>query len=104
PVPSLSINDVRVTEGQSGTKLVDFTVSLSAASGQTVRVDYATADHTATFASGDYVRTPNASLTFAPGVTSQRATMVINGDTAIEPDEDFFVNLSGASNATIADA
>ena len=46
--PTLSINDVTVTEGDSRTTTATFTVTLSAASGQTVTVDYATADGTAT--------------------------------------------------------
>ena len=49
-VPSLSINDVTVTEGQSGTVNANFTVSLSASSGQPVSVGWTTADGTATCA------------------------------------------------------
>ena len=48
PPPSLSVNDVSVTEGTGGTVVATFTVSLSPASGQTVMVDYGTADGTAT--------------------------------------------------------
>jgi CSLREA domain-containing protein len=46
PLPGLSINDVSVAEGNSGTTNANFTVSLSAASGQTVAVNYATANGT----------------------------------------------------------
>jgi Calx-beta domain len=42
--PSLSVDDVVVTEGDSGTINASFTVSLSGLSGQTVSVGYATAD------------------------------------------------------------
>ena len=48
PAPSLTINDVTLTEGDAGTANMTFTVTLSAASGKTVTVDYATADGTAT--------------------------------------------------------
>ncbi|MCU0116599.1 hypothetical protein N8H09_17700 [Curtobacterium flaccumfaciens] len=68
-VPSLSINDIGVNEGNSGTTTANFTVSLSAASGQTVSVNYATADGTAT-AGSDYVAR-SGTLTFAPGTTAQ---------------------------------
>ena len=51
--PSLSINDVTVTEANGGTVNAVFTVSLSNASGQPVTVDYATADGTAV-AGADY--------------------------------------------------
>ncbi len=44
-----------------------FTVSLSAASGQTVTVNYATADGTATVADSDYQAIASTTLTFLPG-------------------------------------
>ncbi|MCL4297229.1 MAG: DNRLRE domain-containing protein [Anaerolineae bacterium] len=101
PLPSLSINDVTVTEGDTGTVNAVFTISLSAASAQTVTVNFATANNTAT-APADYTAT-GGTLTFAPGVTSQPVTVLVQGDLLDEPDETFFVNLSGAVNATIAD-
>ncbi|GIK39828.1 MAG: hypothetical protein BroJett011_36610 [Chloroflexota bacterium] len=100
-IPTLSINDITVTEGNAGTVNAVFTVSLSAASGQTVTVNFTTTDNTAT-APADYTAT-GGTLTFAPGVTSQPVTVIVQGDTLDELDETFFVNLSGAANATIAD-
>nr|WP_320204022.1 putative Ig domain-containing protein [Agrobacterium rosae]MDX8306017.1 putative Ig domain-containing protein [Agrobacterium rosae] len=101
-LPALSIDDVSVNEGNSGTTTATFTVSLSAASGQTVSVDYATANGTAT-AGSDYVAR-SGTLTFAPGVTAQGVAITVNGDTAVEPNETFSLGLSGASNASIARA
>nr|WP_324251942.1 putative Ig domain-containing protein [Xanthomonas arboricola] len=101
-VPSLSIDDVSVNEGNSGTTTATFTVSLSAASGQTVSVNYATANGTAT-AGSDYVAR-SGTLTFTPGTTAQGVAITVNGDTAVEPNETFSVGLSGASNASIARA
>jgi len=101
-IPSLSIDDVSVNEGNSGTTTATFTVSLSAASGQTVSVNYATADGTAT-AGSDYVAR-SGTLTFAPGTTAQGVAVTVNGDTTVEPNETFSVGLSGASNASIARA
>nr|WP_225042250.1 putative Ig domain-containing protein [Xanthomonas campestris] len=101
-LPSLSINDVSVNEGNSGTTTATFTVTLSAASGQTVLVNYASADGTAT-AGSDYVAR-SGTLTFAPGTTAQGVAITVNGDTAVEPNETFSVGLSGASNASIARA
>ena len=100
--PFLSINDVAVTEGHSGTTSAMFTVSLSAASASTVTVGYATANGTAA-AGSDYVAA-SGMVTFPPGSTTQSIPVTVNGDTAVEPNETFFVNLSGATNATIADA
>jgi hypothetical protein len=42
-------------------------------------------------------------LTFSPGETSKAITVLINGDSAVEGDESFFVNLTSATNASIAD-
>lgn len=101
PLPSLSIDDVTVVEGNSGTTNAVFTVSLSAASGQTVTVNYATADGTAT-APADYTNT-SGTLTFTPGQTTRTITVPVIGETVPEANETFFVNLSGATNATISD-
>jgi hypothetical protein len=98
--PTLSINDVSLSEGNSGTTAFTFTVTLSQASNQTVTVDYATANGTAT-AGSDYQSTSNT-LTFNPGDTSKQITVLVNGDTLVEPDETFFVNLSSASGANIS--
>ena len=102
PVPSLSVGNVTVTEGNSGTVNATFTVSLSTASGQIVTVNYATADGTAV-APGDYTA-GSGTLTFNPGVTSQTLNVAVIGDTLNEPNETFLVNLSGAVNATVLDS
>jgi glucose/arabinose dehydrogenase len=99
--PTISINDVTVGEGNAGTTTAAFTVSLSNASSQTITVNYATADNTAT-AGSDYVAT-SGTLTFTPGQTSQPVNVTVNGDPGFELAETFNVNLSGASNATISD-
>jgi uncharacterized repeat protein (TIGR01451 family) len=73
---------------------------LTGASEVTATVQYATADGTAA-APGDYAAT-SGTLTFAPGVTTQPITVLVNGDTAFEPNETFAVNLNTPTNATIA--
>ncbi len=98
-VPNISIGNVSLNEGNSGTTAFNFTVSLSAATTQTVTVNYATADGTAT-APSDY-QTASGTLTFAPGEISKTVTVFVNGDTAVEPTETFTINLSGAVNGTI---
>jgi hypothetical protein len=101
-LPALSIADISVVEGNSGTSAAVFAVSLSAASAQSISVNYATANGTGT-AGSDYVAA-SGTLTFAPGTTTQSITVTINGDTTLEPDETFSVNLSSPVAATIADA
>ncbi len=100
--PTISINNVSRSEGNSGTTAFTFTVSLSAASTQTVTVRYATANGTARTGNNDYVAT-SGKLTFSPGQTSKTVTVSVVGDTRVETDETFNVNLSSATNATIAD-
>jgi hypothetical protein len=99
PVPSLSIDDVIVSEA-AGT--VSFTVSLSAASGRTVTATYNTANGNAT-AGSDYTAVVNGTVSFAPGVTSQTITVNIANDVLVEANETFSVVLSAPTNATIAD-
>lgn len=99
--PNLSINDIVITEGNSGTTNAAFTVNLSAASSQTVSVTFSTADGTATQPS-DYTDTSGV-LTFAPGQASLNLSVPVVGDTLPEANETFVVNLSGAVNATITD-
>jgi hypothetical protein len=100
--PSLSINDVVVTEGNSGTVIATFIVTLSAVSGRTASVNYSTSNGTATVGSGDYVAA-SGTLSYPPGTTSRQVSVTVNGDLRDENDETFNLNLSGASAATIAD-
>jgi len=100
--PTLSIADAGIGEGDSGASNLEFTVTLSAAAGSDVTVDYATSDGTAS-SSTDYTST-QASLTIPAGSTSGTITVVVNGDPAFEPNETLTVTLSNASGATIATA
>jgi parallel beta-helix repeat protein len=103
PQPAISISDVSLAEGNSGLTNLGFNVSLSAASGQTVTVNYATiAGGTAT-PGNDYQPT-SGTLTFAAGEISKPVTVLVNGDTQDEPNKTLFVQLSGQTNATLAKA
>ena len=102
PQPTLSVNDVSVTEGDSGTRTLSFTISLSAASNLTVTANFATADNTAS-AGVDYQPAAGV-LTYNPGDTTKTIFVTVIGDTTNEADETFFFNLSAPVNATISDA
>jgi hypothetical protein len=102
PVPSLSINDIFITEGDSGSTNATFTVTLSAASGLPVTVNYNTSDGTAATVDGDYAIASPTPITFAPGETSKVITVGVKGDNKFEANETFNVNLTGATNAIIA--
>ncbi len=103
--PKISIDDVSLVEGNSGTVNAVFTVTLSFAAGNTVTVDYVTADGTASsFGTGDYQEVASPiTVTFLPGDTQETIVVPVNGDFVDEPDETFFVNLSNATNGNIAD-
>ena len=98
--PSLVIGSpAAIAEGDAGSKLLTFTVALSAATSRTVTVNYATLNGTAT-AGSDYTGVSGV-LTFDPAATSRTISVPILGDREIEGTQTFTVVLSGASNATI---
>ncbi len=99
-LPTFSINDVSVVEGNAGTAQIVFTVTKSAASAGTT-VDWATANGTT---DSTDLAAQSGTLTFGAAATTQTITINVNGDTTFEPDDTFFVNLTNAVNATISDA
>ena len=102
PPPTMSIGDAVISEGNGGTSNLEFIVTLSEAAGGDVTVDYATSDGTAV-ANSDFVGA-QGSLTISAGNTSGTITVVVNGDTMLEPNETLGVTLSNASGATLATA
>lgn len=104
PIINISINDVSVNEGNSGTTLFNFTVSLSApAPDGGVFFAIATANNTATTANNDYVARSLVAQTIPAGSSTYTFTVTVNGDAAIESTETFFVNLSSVVGATVID-
>ncbi|MBD2313244.1 DUF4347 domain-containing protein [Desertifilum sp. FACHB-1129] len=95
----LSVSNLTVTEGDTGTRNAVFTVSLTPGD-LPVTVNYTTVAGTAT-AGTDF--TPvTGSLTFAPGETEKQVTVQVIGDTVPEVNETFFLQLSNASGAALA--
>ncbi len=97
----VSINDVSIVEGNSGTTDAVFTITLSKAAALPVTINFATSDGSAK-AGSDYFSTSGA-LTFDPGQLSKPISVRVIGDTSREPDETFFLNLSSSTNAAISD-
>tara|TARA_R110002095_G_scaffold152237_4_gene132172 strand:- start:156276 stop:173423 length:17148 start_codon:yes stop_codon:yes gene_type:complete len=102
----VSISDVTLMEGPVGTTTnFNFTVSLASAVADVVTVDLQSFDGSATLADVDYEAIGLQTITFNPGETSKTITVVVNGDSAIESDETFTVELSNQSaNATISNS
>ena len=99
--PTISINDVSVTEGNAGTKAATFTLTLSGPSVEAIAVRAITAPGTATAAT-DY-NSINSVVLFQPGIVTRTLDVQIIGDTNPEPNETFLVNLSEPFGTTIAD-
>jgi uncharacterized repeat protein (TIGR01451 family) len=101
-VPRLTIDDVSLAEGNSGTKPFAFTVSLSSPAGAGgVTFDIATAPGTAR-AGTDYVTRRLTRQTIPAGNTTYTFNVLIKGDTTLEPNETFFVNVTNVTGANVA--
>ncbi|MEL7312224.1 MAG: PQQ-dependent sugar dehydrogenase [Pseudomonadota bacterium] len=103
--PTLSIANASVTESTNGDATMTFTVSVggalpAGASYADASVDYATVADTAS-AGSDFVMT-SGTLQLPSGVTSATIDVQIIGDSDIEPDEQFLLELSSPVNASIA--
>ena len=99
--PTISINDVSVTEGNSGTKAATFTLTLSGPSVEAIAVRVVTTAGTATAAT-DY-NSLNLVVIFQPGTVTRTFDVTILGDTSLEPNETFLVNITEAFATTVAD-
>jgi hypothetical protein len=103
-MPSLSIDDVTVTEGaEEPDKDATFTVTLSASSSENVTVEFATSDGSATAGQDQDYISNSGTVTFPAGITTRTITIEVNDDLREESNENFYVNLSNPTNATIAD-
>jgi cyclophilin family peptidyl-prolyl cis-trans isomerase len=99
-LPTISINDLTVIEGQNPTAVL--TLTLSSPSTQAVTVTYTTVNQTA-LAGSDYTTT-TGTVSFAANQTSQTLSVPILNNDLNEANETFAINLSSPTNATIADS
>jgi len=98
-LPKISIDDVTRTEGNSGTTLFSFNVTLDKASSKTVTVNYSTVEGFAKV-NEDFTAT-SQTVSFAPNETLKAITIPVITDDLKEGNDDFKVTLSGATNADI---
>jgi hypothetical protein len=98
-IPTMTVANASTTEGNSGTKTLRFTVTLSNAIDHDVSVEYATAPGTAT--EGVDYRGATGTLVIASGATIGYVSVTIFGDTTPESDETFFLNFSNISGGTL---
>lgn len=99
--PGFSVSNASVTQGDSGTRTATFTVRRTGDRGR-ASVNFVTADDTAR-EPFDYTRT-SGTLNFAAGETIKSVTVPVRGDVRDEPNETFFLELSGPRGAGLSDA
>jgi hypothetical protein len=103
-LPSLTVNDVSLNEGNAGTTTFTFTVSLSAPAGAGgATFDIATADNSAT-QPGDYTQNSLTGQTIPAGSSTYSFDVLVSGDTTPETNETFFVNVTNVTGANPTDA
>ena len=99
--PGLSIDSPSVSEGDSGSAHLTFTVSLSPVSGRQVTVNYAEGTGGTATVGTDYTALPAGTLTFAAGETSRTIAVSVTGDTVEEGDETVVMTLRSPTNAVL---
>lgn len=104
PLPTVGFisNNASMKEGNSGLTAMSFTVKLSESSTEAVTVNYTTGLKTygSAKANLDFVPVTD-SITFAAGETSKVIQINVIGDTINESNENFYVDLTSATNAII---
>lgn len=100
--PSVSISDATAIEGDSGATPMNFMLHLQPASGQQVSVDWTAVQGSAR--AGIDFAAASGRVTFAPGQTSHPLSLTVHGDTEVEVDETFTVELGAVENAVLEDA
>ena len=98
-VPRMSIDDVRIVEGNAGSSTAKFTVTLSNPSG----VGHGVLEHLRRKRQRGRRRlcAASGSVSFPPGSLSQLVGVTVNGETLVEPDETFHVDLKSPVGATL---
>ena len=96
---TVSICDANITEGNCGTKLLCFAVSLSKAAAAISTVKYKTSNGSA-MSSSDY-KAADATITFNAGQSVKYVCIIINGDYKVEQNETFYVTLYSPVNLVL---
>lgn len=102
PTPAVSIGDVTVFEGNTGTWNARFLLTVSPMTTGPVTVAYSTANGTAT-AGTDY-NAASGTVTIPAGRTTWAVYATVRSDRKREADETFYMNISNPTGATIIDA
>ncbi len=107
-LPALSIGDAAIAEGDTGSRLMTLTITLSRAVEESVGVDWITGDGTAVGAAGtvcsgaDFLEA-NGHVVIPAGDTAYDVHVPICGDVMPEADEVLYVDLLSPVGATLLD-
>ena len=96
--PIITVNPLSITEGDEGTQTATLNVNLSEATTNTVTINYTTNAIGSATENEDYASDTGA-LIFEPNTVRQSIPLTILSDTNVEPDENFEVLLTSATNA-----
>lgn len=103
PLPTISIDDATIGEGDTGFAELQFKLRLSAPSGRSLSVRFNTLAGSASGGS-DFQPIFNLTVTFSPGETTKTVPVSIIGDTSVEANELFIAQLSLPVDVTLADS
>ncbi len=101
-LPTISVDDQSIAEGDNGEQNLTFHVSMHRTSLDPVSVGFWSIDGTA-LSSSDYSIVAGI-LTFAPGEDTKEVQVPVKGDTVVEQNETFHLVLTNPENASINDA
>jgi predicted extracellular nuclease/sugar lactone lactonase YvrE len=99
---TLSISDVTLAEGNSGTSIARFVLKLSQPAATNVSFNLVTQDATA-LAGSDYIAGSVTGMIIPTGQTSVNFDVIVNGDLTAESHETFTVQVSSVVGANIFD-
>ena len=103
--PVASVGSPSMEEGDFGaTSVLEYAVTLSAASALQVTVRYADGGGGTAASGTDYEPVESGELVFAPGETAKTVSVIVLGDELDEPDETVELALSQPRNAELAAA
>lgn len=106
--PGVAVGDAQAGEGPtgpnapSGAGTVDFPISLSAPSAQTVTIRVSTNGITAS-EGGDFIAVDDLEVVFPPNTLTRVVSVPTIEDPGDEPDETFSLDVTDVTNATVAD-
>ena len=96
---SLSIADISIIEGNTGNKNASFVLTLSEATNTPFDLSYTTLDGDA-IAGEDYQAT-SGTVSFAAGELSKTISVAVLGDSLVETNEQFFLNISAPETISL---